>query len=52
MTNSGEGLRSMRLADRKVVMEVRVEICGKTSTQSWAISNDKRSENERCIKTC
>jgi hypothetical protein len=36
-TNSGEGSEIMRLADRKVIMDIWAEISGKASTQSWVM---------------
>jgi hypothetical protein len=41
-TNSGEGLESMRLADRRVIMDIWAAIFGKDFTQSCGvINNDK-----------
>jgi len=37
ITNSGEGLDSMRLAGRKVIMAIWAGIFGKASTKSWVI---------------
>jgi hypothetical protein len=43
-TNSGEGIPSARLADRKVVMDIREEIFGKASAQSWDVIMSKFGE--------